>query len=210
MATSKRIDSLSDLRKAIDRYTGGSSSTDWEEAKLDAIQMCEDNLNSRLRVPEMVKRAEAPIDQAWEGLPPDAESIIDMVVREPSGNEYTLISSGPEPRTAPAGVPLRAYVEGLIMELYPAAQADAGLIVRTTYYGLVPDIWGDEPCNDLLIRHPTMYLYGALRHLGVFSERVMAEIAGITAAYERELAVANQRRWKQDRRVAINGIRAIA
>lgn len=201
MATNRRIDDLSGLRKALDRYTGDSNSADWEDAKLDAIQMCEADLNNRLRVKEMVVRAEAPIDDRLEVIPPNAEDIIYLAVIEESGQETPLISTGPERAQVPAGLPTRAYISGKIIELFPAAKPEDQLKIRIEYYGVVPDIWGDEPCNDLLLRYPNLYLYGALQHLYVYKERAPVEIAGAVQLYDAELVKANAALWKNDRRV---------
>ena len=64
------------------------------------------------------------------------------------------------PDTRPAGVPYAYAIRGREMPLYPVP--DAAYILNLTYYAEIPPLGEAQPANDVLLRSPDLYLYGAL------------------------------------------------
>jgi hypothetical protein len=64
------------------------------------------------------------------------------------------------PDTRPTGRPCAYGIRGREMPLYPIP--DAEYILNMTYYAEIPPLGDRQPANDILLRSPDLYLYGAL------------------------------------------------
>jgi hypothetical protein len=72
--------------------------------------------------------------------------------------DFTALDKLPD--TRPGGVPCAYAIRGREMPLYPIP--DAAYILNLTYYAEIPPLDEKQPANDILLRSPDLYLYGAL------------------------------------------------
>lgn len=194
------ISSYADLQDRISRRAGGSSDSNFTDAIQEAIYAAESQLNTVLRVPEMMVRSRETVNERWESLPPGflelraSWFINDFDEADPeAGTDIPLRPASPE-RIAWysqfSGNPKAICVVGGQYRIEPRATPDTEYHVRLWYYKTVPPISEDAPVTALLERYPLLYLYGALANLGDWLHGDERK-ADWQALFEREIAAAN-------------------
>jgi hypothetical protein len=166
------------LQEVVARWSGGSSSTEFAEAIRDAISMVEAELDRSLRVPEMIARTRATLNETWEALPSDLVKLISVAVLEgvePNQTERAIgqISEDMAPAHAylyRSGRPQKFALNATQIRVLPPATATAPAVLRLLYYARVPRLSADIPCYATLTAYPDLYLFGALSYLGEFVE----------------------------------------
>ena len=162
------------LQAQIARWSGGSSDTNFAEAIRDAIAMVEAELDRSLRVPEMIARTRATLNETWEALPSDLMKMISVAVVVDS-IEYPIGQIGED--TAPAianlyrsGRAAKFALNATQIRTFPAATVDAPVTLRMLHWAKVPRLSATVPCYAVLLAHPDIYLFGALSFLGEYVE----------------------------------------
>lgn len=172
------------LQAVIARQSGGSSDPEFAEGIREAIYLAESAMNTNLRVPEMMVRLRATVNERWESLPPNFLEMrqawwvdsYDPTLDDPldadaveSGTDIPLRPTTPE-RIAHysrfIGNPKAITVVGGQYRIEPRATPDTEYRVRLWYYTKVPPLSDDNPNTTILDRYPELYLNGALSQLG--------------------------------------------
>ncbi len=127
------------------------------------ISFAEAEINRTLRTRDMVKRATATLDGRFLALPPDCA---EMKNARLDGEAYGLKVKTSEqldelrPRFPVPGKPLFYAVLGNALEALPVpAQA---YTVELSYYERIKALSDADASNWLLLKHPDLYLFGAL------------------------------------------------
>ena len=156
-----------DLQAEIADYLGRS---DLEEHIPLFIRLAEARMNRELRLKLMERQAHADLRPG--------EAVISLPDRRKAGNwdvflemrdlrlngglvknlDYVSLDSLPEPQTV--GRPVAYSIRG--RELVMTPTPDAGYRLLLTYYAEIPPLSGAQTSNDILLRSPDLYLYGAL------------------------------------------------
>ena len=129
------------------------------------ISIAEAKFNRKLRVRQMIKRAEAQIETAFFAYPADwlqakefqlnTNPIVRLgFVTEAQGDE---LKAG---RFTAAGQPLYYTITGSQLEFIPSP--DTTYSAELTYYAKIPALSDSNTSNWLLAYAPDLYLYGAL------------------------------------------------
>ena len=158
----------SELKTNIASYLNRSDLTN----ELDGfIDQTEAELNRKLRVKEMVKRATATADSQYLALPSDWLEAINIEVT--SGKFRPLMQMSIESldvhrraNNNEANQPLYFALVDDTIELSPTP--DTSYTLQLTYYGKITPLSDSNTTNFVSTTHPDVYLYGALRHASVF------------------------------------------
>jgi hypothetical protein len=129
------------------------------------IAIAEAKFNRKLRVRQMIKRAEAQIETAFFAYPADwlqakefqlnTNPIVRLgFVTEAQGDD---LKAG---RFTAAGQPLYYTITGSQLEFIPSP--DTTYSAELTYYAKIPALSDSNTSNWLLAYAPDLYLYGAL------------------------------------------------
>lgn len=169
------ITDYASLQSTVARWAGGSSDTAFPDAIRDAIDMCESELDRELRIPEMVARATANCDEAYETLPNGVMKLISItpIVNGVEGKPLRQIPEdaiGVYASRYTSGAPQFFARVATQIRLIPAPTATNIAKLRITYYGQVPRLSAAIPCNAVLLAARDAYLYGTLSHLGEYIE----------------------------------------
>lgn len=131
----------------------------------DFIALAEAQLERRLPVERMVKRANATIDTPFSAVPADFVSAKSLVLTSTAPiqpleflSEDELDAKKYVYRTT--GKPLYFTVIGTQFEVLPAP--DTGYTAELTYIATLPKLSDSNTSNFILARHPDVYLYGSL------------------------------------------------
>jgi hypothetical protein len=131
----------------------------------DFITLSESQLERRLPVQKMVKRATATIDTPFSALPSDFLSAKSLVLTSTAPVQQLVFLTEDEIdakkyvyRTT--GKPLYFALVGNQIEVLPAP--DTGYTAELTYVATLAKLSDSNASNWILERHPDVYLYGAL------------------------------------------------
>lgn len=170
------ITNYSTLVEAVGRWAGGSSDTNFQSAIADAVSMCEVDLDRRLRIPEMVTRVTATMNEPFETLPNGVVKMI-YVARLVGGVEQApaLVPVSEDKASAlsamyPTGTPQWYSLTSTQIRIVPAPTEASPCTVRAVYYGPVPRLSAVNACTAVLLAAPDAYLYGTLSHLAEYVE----------------------------------------
>lgn len=129
------------------------------------IDLCEADLNRRLRHWRMQTRSTATFDGQYEDLPSDFLEVIRLNIQGKNQIELASVAEIIEKRRQygdTAGQPtMYAIVAGQI-ELYPTP--DGSYTGELVYYGRIAALNDGNVTNWVLSNHPDVYLYGSLVH----------------------------------------------
>lgn len=198
------IEDYEDLQEQISLLAGGSSDSNFAAGIRLAIQRAEAEMNTRLRVPEMMVRSLETVDEKWESLPPGFIALrAAWYVEDPDDEDRDVPIK--ERRASPeriaylsrfTGCPKAICLLGGQYRVEPRPDDDE-FKVRLLYYRTVPDLSEDDPCTAILTRYPSLYLNGALSHLDpwlvgdprlqVWQAKFYAEIEASNAAHSRRV-----------------------
>jgi hypothetical protein len=200
------IASYEALQAEISRQAGGSSDSEFAEGIRTAIDMVETELNTRLRVPEMMVRSREEVNERWEALPVGFLELragwfiegFDPALTEAddqieSGTDIPLRPATPE-RIAHysryRGNPKAICVVGGQYRIEPRTEGER-YFVRLWYYQAVPAVSAASPDLTILTRYPNLYVYGALTHLESWLHGD-TRMASWQARFVAEIEMANQ------------------
>lgn len=128
------------------------------------ISLAEAKFNRRIRDYRMVKRATAPVDSAYFGIPADWQenirfqlntspiTTLEYVTPDQAAEEKRLYNS--------SGRPAFFTMIGDEFQIVPAP--DSTYEAELTYYAKIPALSDSNTSNWLLTKAPDIYLYGAL------------------------------------------------
>lgn len=156
------ISTYSELQTAVANWL---NRTDLTDRIPDFIALAEAQMNRRLRVRQMVKRAEAALASEFVDVPADMIEPIQLALEISESDIRLLQYLSPERLLAEkAGNVASAEPEfyslvGGSLQLLPAP--DATYTSELTYYAKIPAL-ASSSTNWLLSAYPDAYLYGAL------------------------------------------------
>ena len=170
------ISTYSDLQAAVGNWL---NRTDLTDRIPDFIALSEAQMNRRLRVRQMVTRAEAILAGEFVDAPSDMLEPIQLALEISESDVRVLQYLAPERLLAEkagiiaSGEPEFYTIIGGTLQLLPAP--DTAYTNELTYYAKIPAL-ASNPTNWLLDTYPDAYLYGALVHAAPYlvdDERVM-------------------------------------
>lgn len=170
------ISTYSDLQAAVGNWL---NRTDLADRIPEFIALAEAQVNRRLRVRQMIMRAEAALADEFVDLPSDMLEPIQLALEISESDIRVLQYLAPERLLAEkAGIVSSAEPEfytviGGTLQLLPAP--DVTYTGELTYYAKVPAL-SSNSTNWLLSTYPDAYLYGALLQAAPYlvdDERVM-------------------------------------
>lgn len=131
----------------------------------DFISLAEAQLERRLPVQKLVKRANASIDTPFSALPSDFISAKSLVLTSTAPVQQLVFLTEDEldaKKTVyrTTGTPRYFALIGNQIEVLPAP--DTGYTAELTYIATLAKLSDSNTSNWLLERHPDVYLYGAL------------------------------------------------
>lgn len=127
------------------------------------IELAEAEFNRRIRVREMLKRADATIETQYTALPGDFVAMKSLyLVTNPTQvlEQKSIEGLQDTKRYHYAAKPKHFAVTGGTFEVYPAP--DTSYTAEMVYYSSIPVLSDTNTSNWLLAKHPDVYLYGAL------------------------------------------------
>lgn len=136
------------------------------------IAMTESSMNRRLRVREMIVRAQdVSVASEFQAVPTDFSGPISMTLStgevldnmspdEINFQKYRNASLG--------GTPTAYAVVGGQFQFNPIPSGTTPLTAVMSYWGNLPALSAGNPSNWLLAEYPDAYLYGALCEAGMF------------------------------------------
>lgn len=186
-----------ELKTAIANYLNRSDLTSDIDTFIDNTEA---ELNRRLRMSDMVKRATATADSQYLSLPTDWLEAINVEI---TSNDFTplfqqSIESLDVYRKANnnvTGKPVFFATVDKTLELAPTP--DTSYTLQLTYYGKIDALSDTNTSNFVSTTHPDVYLYGALKHASIFlmeDERVPL----FTAQFEKALEEMKMQQEKSD------------
>lgn len=154
---------------ALDTYAGLKASVaawlmrdDLTAAIPDFISLAESDMNSRLRLRSMLKRATTTIGgDGYETLPTDFLGMWRLTLDDAEiGFATGALMAGYADRYR-AQMPMYFSIVGNELQFAPIGPTPGG-VLEMTYYGRVPALSDSNQTNVLLTASPALYLYGAL------------------------------------------------
>jgi len=132
------------------------------------VDFAEAEFNRDLRVRQMVRRAEAPIDSRFSAVPADFVEAKDLVIV--GTNPVTPLAfitqqDMAQNRNTPFTVPAKPQffsVVGNQFEFMPTPDTEYSL--EMSYFGKIDPLSDDADTNWLLTDYPDLYLYTSLMH----------------------------------------------
>ena len=127
------------------------------------ISLAEARIQRELRHRNQEKRAEAPLNERYEILPPDFLEIRRITLAD--GSQLRPISSDEMAQmrannSNQSGKPCYYYMTANELEFYPTP--DDTYTMTMLYYAKLDSLSDANTATWLLIQHPDVYLYGAL------------------------------------------------
>jgi len=158
----------SELKTNIANFLNRSDLTNQIDFFIDATEA---ELNRRLRVKDMIKRATATADGQYLSLPTDWLEAINVQI---DGNNFKplfqqSIESLDIYRKSVDNVTNQPIYYALVdntIELAPTP--DASYTLQLTYYGTIDALSDSNTSNFISNSYPDAYLYGALKHASIY------------------------------------------
>lgn len=143
----------------------------------DFIRLAESQIDRVLREREMTRRASAIISDPFSAAPPDMLEVRSIVLTD--GAERWGLAPAPLELVdgADVGRPRFWSLVGEELRFFPTP--DQAYTATLTYYVRLPPLGEATPANWLLIGHPDIYLFGALKEAAPFLRD-----AQLTATFE--------------------------
>jgi hypothetical protein len=191
------ITDYASLQDAASRWAGGSSDALFADAIRDAIDMVESELDRELRIPEMITRVAATLDEPYETLPGgvvkmiSVSRIVDGVEKAPQLQPVSEDHASALAALHPTGTPRWYSLVSTQLRVIPSPSTASPCIVRAVYYGQVPRLSADIPCTAVLLAARDAYLYGTLSHLGEYVEDA-ARLARFDARFRNAIRSLNR------------------
>lgn len=129
------------------------------------IDLCEADLNRRVRHWRMEKRSTATFDAQYEALPSDFLELIRLNLQTKRQIELASMAEIIEKRrqySNTAGEPYLYAITAGEIELFPTP--DGNYTGEIVYYSRISALSDSTTSNWVLSYHPDVYLYGALVH----------------------------------------------
>lgn len=158
----------SELKTNIANFLNRSDLTNQIDFFIDATEA---ELNRRLRVKEMIKRATATADGQYLSLPTDWLEAINVQI---DGNNFSplfqqSIESLDVYRKSIDNANNQPIYYALVdntIELAPTP--DSSYVLQLTYYGAIDALSDTNTSNFVSTSYPDAYLYGALKHASIY------------------------------------------
>ena len=158
----------SELKTNIANFLNRSDLTNQIDFFIDATEA---ELNRRLRVKDMIKRATATADGQYLSLPNDWLEAINVQI---DGNNFKplfqqSIESLDIYRKSVDNVTNQPIYYALVdntIELAPTP--DSSYTLQLTYYGTIDALSDTNTSNFISTSYPDAYLYGALKHASIY------------------------------------------
>jgi len=158
----------SELKTNIANFLNRSDLTNQIDFFIDATEA---ELNRRLRVKDMIKRATATADGQYLSLPTDWLEAINVQI---DGNSFRpLFQQSIESMDIyrksndnVTGLPIYFALVDNTIELAPTP--DSSYTLQLTYYGTVDALSDTNTSNFISTSYPDAYLYGALKHASIY------------------------------------------
>ena len=158
----------SELKTNIANFLNRSDLTNQIDFFIDATEA---ELNRRLRVKEMIKRATATADGQYLSLPTDWLEAINVQI---DGNNFQplfqqSIESLDVYRKSIDNANNQPIYYALVdntIELAPTP--DSSYVLQLTYYGAIDALSDTNTSNFVSTSYPDAYLYGALKHASIY------------------------------------------
>lgn len=183
------LDTYANLKTAIADYLDRAAA---DLALDDYIDLVEADINKRLRVPEMIKRATATMPTTGRFLAVPAGYIEMKKLRLDTDPTTLLEYVGPSQietyyRTG-SGRPAFFTVVGDELEFNRAS--DSAYTIQMHYYKQITALDGTNTSNDILTYYPGIYLFGALKFAAPYL-RDNNDLQVYSGLYEQALEEAN-------------------
>jgi len=157
-----------ELKTNIANFLNRSDLTNQIDFFIDATEA---ELNRRLRVKDMIKRATATADGQYLSLPTDWLEAINVQI---DGNSFKpLFQQSIESMDVyrkgnnnVTGLPAFFALVDNTIELAPTP--DASYTLQLTYYGTIDALSDSNTSNFISNSYPDAYLYGALKHASIY------------------------------------------
>jgi hypothetical protein len=132
----------------------------------DFIALAESKFNRTIRTRDMVQRATATLDSQYTQLPGDFLEMINLQLNTTTPVKLSFLSNeqADDYRTAyyaPSGQPKYYSIVGQTFEVVPTPDTDT-YTAEMSYYKTIPALSDGNTSNWLLLKSPSLYLYGAL------------------------------------------------
>ena len=158
----------SELKTNIANFLNRSDLTNQIDFFIDATEA---ELNRRLRVKEMIKRATATADGQYLSLPTDWLEAINVQI---DGNNFQpLFQQSIESLDVyrksidnATNQPIYYALVDNTIELAPTP--DSSYVLQLTYYGAIDALSDTNTSNFVSTSYPDAYLYGALKHASIY------------------------------------------
>tara|TARA_R100001463_G_scaffold94567_1_gene149105 strand:- start:825 stop:1475 length:651 start_codon:yes stop_codon:yes gene_type:complete len=158
----------SELKTNIANFLNRSDLTNQIDFFIDATEA---ELNRRLRVKDMIKRATATADGQYLSLPTDWLEAINVQI---DGNSFRpLFQQSIESMDIyrksndnVTGLPIYFALVDNTIELAPTP--DSSYTLQLTYYGTIDALSDTNTSNFISTSYPDAYLYGALKHASIY------------------------------------------
>jgi hypothetical protein len=157
-----------ELKTNIANFLNRSDLTNQIDFFIDATEA---ELNRRLRVKDMIKRATATADGQYLSLPTDWLEAINVQI---DGNSFKpLFQQSIESMDVyrkgnnnVTGLPAFFALVDNTIELAPTP--DSSYTLQLTYYGTIDALSNSNTSNFISNSYPDAYLYGALKHASIY------------------------------------------
>lgn len=152
------------LKAAIANWLNRSDLTD--EIANDFIVLTEADLNSKLRIREMVSETTITIDAETVDLPEGFLQIRNLYILSGS-TKYPITYMSPSQMdstkgTSTTGIPQSFTIQGTKLRFSP--KPDSSYTGYLNYYKRFDPLSSSNTTNYILTNHPAIYLYGSLYH----------------------------------------------
>lgn len=131
----------------------------------DFIKMAEAGINRRVRIADMITSATLSLTSVSAALPADFNGMVAFEL--PPGQGGPLRYEKPDgvramrqTNYASAGTPIVWTIVGNNIEVAPPPAGT--MVCPMLYYARLPALTSSTPSNYMLVKHPDIYLYGAL------------------------------------------------
>ena len=154
------LDTYSNLKTEIADWLHRADLT----TKIDTfIDLCEADMNRKLRVQNMEARATATLDEQWESLPTGFLEMRSLQITGNTGRELEYVSPDMLNRmykTTDTGMPLVYTIADEQLGFGPTP--DQSYTMEIVYYSAVTALSASNTTNWILTNHPDAYLAGSL------------------------------------------------
>lgn len=191
------ITTYTELQTAIGNWLNRS---DLASKIPDFITLAETEFNLELRVRQMVKRAEATLNEEYEDLPSDYLELVELKLDTDPIVKPDFMTIGQLSTTYPSasvGEPAGYTIVGDELQFRPIP--DTSYTLKIAYYAKVTALSVSNPTNWLLDLYPGLYLYASLLEAAPYVRDKEA-----IAIWEMKYASILQRITKADKRANYN------